>query len=135
MNAMQAILAQLAPVADALAAQFGTDTFFVLRAAATQNGRGSTVKTYQPTTAAALPCFCAVLPAQAEALEEQRANQRRPVVFRRFVVGRTVNVQHDDRLRLVARGSVPQIDMEIVRVAPLSGLYQEVITVAEAPAA
>lgn len=128
MGSLANTLARLAKTTALLTDKLGTDSFFVLRETATPNGRGATIKSFAQTTPQPVPCFYAVVSRNPEAIEEEFGQQRKPVVFRRFVCAATVDVKTKDRLRLVARDSVPQIDMEILRVAPLSGVVLEIIT-------
>jgi hypothetical protein len=135
MPALGKLLTRLAATTNRIVERFGTDEFFVLREQVTKDNRGSSRKSYGPTTPSPFGCFVAVLPDTAQGLAEMRAAQRRPVVFRRFVIQTTVGVKHDDRLRLVARGDSPEVDVSVVKVTPLSGLMQEVITAEEIGAA
>ena len=125
------LLNRLAATTNRIVARFGTDDFLVLRASKTGNGRGGTKKEFEPTTEEPHGCFYSVYDAGPKEQEEVRAARRAPVIFRRFVCQTGVDVTHADRLRLVARADVPEIDLEIVRVAPLSGVLLEVITVEE----
>lgn len=106
---------------------------FVLRATETEDGRGGVVRQLSATTAAPYPCSYSVMPISAKALEEQRASGSKPVIYRRFISASDVDVLYTDRLRLVAFGDVPQIDMVIVKIAPLSGVAKEIITIEEIP--
>lgn len=124
-------ISRLSRTANRIADKFGTDEVFVLARRRAADGRGATVKAYAPTTRAPFRCFYSVLDSAPEKLEVIRAERRAPVLFRRFVLRSDAAVTHENRLRLVARGDVPQIEMEIVRVAPLSGLLVEVIAVEE----
>ncbi len=133
MGSLANTLGRLAQTAAKTIDKLGTDSFFVLRETATPNNRGATVKSFAATTTNPIPCFYAVVSRNPESLEEEFGQQRKPVVFRRFVCAATVDVKTKDRLRLVARDTVPQIDMEILRVEPLSGVLIAIIT-AEASA-
>jgi hypothetical protein len=127
------ILTRLEPTMGRLTGQFGTDDFFVLRhAAPVSDQRGGTRKSYEATTEEALRCFCTVIQAHGGELEKIVAARKVPVVIRRFVCAATVDVNTQDRLKLVARGEVPEItDMEVVRAVPLSGVLMEVIAIEE----
>jgi hypothetical protein len=129
------LMNRMSTLAENLTEKIGTDSFFVLRATKTLDGKGGSTKPLTATTAAAIPCFYNVLPSSHEKLEEVSAAQRKPVIFRRFVCKASADVRHNDTLRLVARGEVGQIDMQIVKVAPLTGVMLEIITVEETPAA
>lgn len=134
MGSLAKTLLNLAQTTTRLIDRQATDSCFVLRATKTPDGRGQTVKTYAATTTTALPCFYAVLSGTAAEMEAERVAQKRPVVYRRLVLAAAVDVTPKDRLRLVARGDVPQLDLEIVRVAALSGVMKEVIVVEEVAA-
>ncbi len=125
------LINRLSATTDKLIQNMSMADVFVLRESSTQNGRGGTRKTYNPTTAEALGCFYSVMDLNTEKLDEQRAAQRKPVIYRRFLLPSTTDVKADDKLRMEANGAEPQIEMEIVKPARIVGLFVEVITAQE----
>lgn len=137
MRALGKVLDRLAPAMGKVTDKIGTDAFFVLRAGtAVSDGRGGTKKSYQPTTSAELSCFHSVIQAHGADLERIVAERKVALVFRRLVCAASVNATTKDRIKLVARGAVPELpDLEIVRSVLLSGVLREIVVVEEQKAA
>ena len=126
-------MTRLSGTVERLTGKIGTDEFFVLREGApVSNGRGGTTKGVpEATTEEPIPCFYAIVPPMTPLMQKLVAERKVALVFRRFVCGASVGVTTEDRLRLVAREPVPEIEMEVIRATPISGLVMEIITVEE----
>lgn len=133
--ALAKLVSRLSVTTDRLVERLGTDSFFVLRAAKTGNGKGGTLKTYNPTGATAHGCFYSLVDRLDSLPAAVRATQRKNVIHYRFNVPATTDITQADRLRLVARAPVGQKDLEVVHVADPIGLTRLVIAVEEVPTA
>jgi hypothetical protein len=132
MRSLGRTLDRLSQTTARLADRNGTDSFFVLRAAATGDGRGGTRKTYAATTTVAYSGFLSLVKTLDRNLQKIAAERRVPVVFRRMFCAASVDCTVRDKLTVVARGATPELtEMEIVRSVIVSGVGREIITVEE----